>query len=158
MSIYDVEMFLDDVAQHMKDKLPAKLESISNEKADGLVLDPIVDEAIFLQTMDSEIANYDPFIVYGIDDVNLVSVGPVSSKEYRISILVVKSDNGLDTNITKRMLRYLRALEEIFQESFADIGNTVKLKLNSYPIEFRRLNETNQYRVTGVSLDIELVS
>lgn len=158
MAKYDIESFLDDVLQHMKDKLPTKLESITTEKDDGIVLDPVLDEAFFLQTMDGEITNYDPFIVYGIDDVSVEGIGPMSSKSYKISILVVKSDNGLDTNITKRMLRYLRALEEIFQDSFAEIGNKVKLRVNSYPIEITRLNETNQYRVTGVSIEMELAS
>lgn len=158
MSKYDIESFLDDLAQHMKDNLSSKLESISNEKDDGIILDPIVDQAFFLQSMDGEITNYDPFIVYGIDDVAVTGIGPMSAKSYKISVLVVKADNGLDVNITKRMLRYLRALEEIFQESFSEIGNKVKLRINSYPIEITRLNETNQFRVTGVSIEMELVS
>jgi hypothetical protein len=65
------------------------------------------------------------------------------------------TDSGDDTDVKMqaRMLRYLRAIEEVFQENFQLVESGVKLKVQSLrPDTFAVANSIEMARVVGVNL------
>lgn len=154
---YDVESFLDDVEGFLKTYLNAQITLLNSEKGADPVLLPIADEAYFLQTLNDRVANYNPFLFYGIDQVQSEGIGPATRKQYLVNVIIVMSDMGEDLLIAKRLLRYSRVLEDLFENKFAQMGNSVKLKVQSLvPVSFKLVNSSDDYRAVGVTLDFTL--
>jgi hypothetical protein len=150
---YDVEVFLSDIETLLKANLNTKLGSIDTEKNDGITLKTIVSDAYFFQELNSKVANYNPFILYGVEGLGTKALEGFAVQEVTVSIVIVVSDDGDDLNIAKRMLRYSRAIQEVFEENFCLTENAVKLVIqNLMPVEFNMLNSSESYRAVGVNL------
>jgi hypothetical protein len=157
MAKYDIETFLNDSKAYVQAKLPAKIAELNAEKNDGVTLKDIDNGAYFFQTLDDEVANFDPFIAYSISGVTSTGEGPYTQKQYTIDYCIVFVDQGSDKNATQRMLRYWRALEELFETSWDKIGDGLKLKVESLePIKFNLINNSNDYRAVGISIEVNL--
>lgn len=129
MAKYDVERLYSDIESLLKSELNNKLLEIDTEKAD-IVLDPVDDNAYFFQTMTENAENYDPFLFYGEDQVIATGTGPATVETFSIDIgiiLQIKNDPTTGT----RLLRYRRALREIFEKNWVKINRNVKLKVTS---------------------------
>jgi hypothetical protein len=151
---YDLERMLADIELQVKARLNTKLTSITTEKGDSISLAPVLDAAYFCQSLDTRVANYDPFIFYGVEDVNSVGIGPATAKDWSIWVLVCYADKGNDDKLTQRMFRYLRAMEEIFEDEW-HIRGQVNSKIQSIPpTNFVGINSGEKYRATGVMLTI----
>jgi hypothetical protein len=150
---YDVEVFLSNIETILKNNLNSKLASIDTEKNDGITLKTLVSDAYFFQELNSKVANYNPFLLYGVEDLGTKAVEGFSVQEVTVSIVIVVTDDGEDQNIAKRMLRYSRALQEVFEENFCLVENSVKLIIqNLMPVEFNMLNSSDSYRAVGINL------
>lgn len=157
MAKYDIENLLADIQAFLQSNLNAKLSAISAEKADGVNLPLIDSNAYFLQTFNDKNASYDPFVFYGIDKVEGDASGPYASRNYKLNVIIIASDQGQDLSMPKRMLRYSRALDEIFSENWATIGAAVKFRVTSLePISFTMMNSSEPYRAIGVTLEAPL--
>jgi hypothetical protein len=110
----------------------------------------------FLHSMDQAIANFSPFIMYGITDIQ--SPGDINQgytpSIVEVAVIIVVDDEGIDVNITKRMFRYGRALKEVFEENFdSAVNGAVKLQvLSQVPINLQLLNDSNKQKAVGVLL------
>lgn len=153
---YDLEMLLTDVLAVMTDNLNTKITSINTEKNDSITLSQVNSSAYFLQTMDAAQANFSPFILYGVEDILSVASGPGTAKHYQLQVALLM-ENLDEPNIAKRMFRYSRALEEIFQENWHLLNNGIKLNIQSLvPENFVALNTTRPYHVVGLRLQAVL--
>ena len=158
MARLDVETILSSLETILKTYLNAKITSINEEKADGIVLAQI-DEAkgYYLQTLDAEQVSANPFVFYGIEDIQSQGLGPETLNNYTLGITIILEDSGQDLNVAKRMFRYSRALQETLQEHWSDIRGSVKTVIASLvPIEFKALNATNISRAVGVQLTVAI--
>jgi hypothetical protein len=150
---YDVEVFLSDIETTLKNNLNTKLGEIDTEQADGITLKTLVSDAYFFQELNSKVANYNPFCLYGVEDLGAASIEGYSAREVTVSVVIVVTDDGEDRNYAKRMFRYSRALQEIFEENFCLTENAVKLTIqNLMPVEFNMLNSSDSYRAVGINL------
>lgn len=163
MALYkDLESILDEVLSALKTTLNAKIDAIQTEKsagdlAAGIVIDlkHVDDKAYFLQSLNGDIAAFDPFILYGVEDQKTEGNGNATLKIYKINVVLCASDTGQEREIARRMLRYSRALEQTFQGYFAGISYGFKVNIESLtPVQFTLMNSTNDYRAVGVSLEI----
>ncbi len=121
----DLEYYLLRIKELLQDKLPSKLTAIDTEKNDGLVLPQIENDAYFFQGYHERMTNYSDFIIYGIDQIESVSQNAINAKNFTFFVEIAFTDRGeIDVNL-KKMLRYGRALEEIFLDNYAKIlGHT----------------------------------
>ena len=155
MAKYDVESFLADIKATLQANLNTKIAEINSEKSDSIVLATIDNAAYVLQQLNGALINWNPFVFYGVDDIQSTSRGPLSSRAITASAVVIVKDDGNDIEVGIRMFRYLRVLEEVFKDNWAN--NAVKLEIKSLvPIPITNLNSSDSYRAVGVSLDAGL--
>jgi hypothetical protein len=154
----DFESVLDDVKLIMTTHLNTKITAIVADKGDGITPPAINANAYFLQTLDEAIANFDPFVAYGIQDITSVDTQyGQSQQQISISIVIVLSDNGR-SDINRVLFRYSRALKEIFEENFknANIGNKIIVRQFT-PVPFEALDSSMEFKAIGVILETHLV-
>lgn len=151
---YDIESLLVDILGFMKAGLNTRIAAIETEKNDDIVMKPVGEDSYFLQTLNNEVVNTDPFIFYGVDVIDTDSNGPGVLQDITIGVILVLEDTGEDAFVQNRMLRYLRALTEIFQENWDKTNNKVKLKTKAYPpTQFKEeVNSSNPARAVLISL------
>lgn len=159
---YDLEDLCDDIATLLKEKLNAKIEAISNEKADaGKSFDlPLIGENnYFFQSWDQKIRNTKVCIFYGIAKVDAQGIGPNTSESYQLFIEVVYTSSRTDTKSVQRILRYSRALKEVIEENWDELFSGNKLIVETLvPISFiLDSNTSEEVRVGGVSIGTSLV-
>jgi hypothetical protein len=157
MKKYDIESLLKDIEAVLSVNLNAKLTQIDTEKADGITLKPIDSRAYFLQELNSRVANYNPFILYGITNIEPRPQVGGTAAIFTVNVALVFADHGNDQHIVKKMLRYSRALKECIEEHFYLIKNSINLEVQSLvPGDFQRLNTSENYRVVGVDITATL--
>lgn len=156
MARNDFEEILDSIKTIVSDNFNAKLSTISTEKGDGVILPSVNSNAYFFQSLDDSAANFDPFIVYGIVDIESTNMGPSVSEKIMISVVIVLSDNGrLDIN--RIMFRYSRALKEIFQDNWQIHNSSSKININSSTVvPFDALDSSATYKAIGIELEVTL--
>jgi hypothetical protein len=156
LQVYDLESLLTDVETVLKNNLNTKLASIDTEKNDGITLRTVNSNAYHLQTMDQKNANFNPLILYGVDDNDAQPIGPANAHSYNISVVLVLADNGSDAafNVIKRLLRYQRAIKEVFQDNWTILNKATRLKVSELAPD---LNSSEEYKFVGVRLEATLV-
>lgn len=156
MSRRDFEDILNSIKQILVANLNDKFLEISAEKNDGLVIPPVVDAAYLLQTLDERVANYSPFIVYGIIDIENIVNGPQIAKRLVIEVVFVLDDNGRE-EINRVLYRALRALEEVFSENWEMLSASTRVNVTSSTVvPFSGLDSSATYKAVGVQLEIVL--
>lgn len=154
MAKYDVESLLADVKTIISANFNSKIAAINLEKNDSIALDQLDAGAYFLQQLNGRMANYNPICLYGVENIESSSRGPLSSKKIEISVIIIAADSGEEVEIGARMFRYQRALEEIFQEKWNGGSHPVKFEIRSLvPIPFQDMNTSNSYRAIGLVLE-----
>lgn len=157
-SKHDFEEILENIKTIMTSNFNTKLTEITTDKGDSIVLPTVDSSAYFLQSLDEAAANFDPFVAYGIDTIETVSIGPHSSEKIFISAVVVLSDNGRD-NINKIMFRYSRALKEIFEENWKIDASSTKINISrSTVVPFQALDSSATYKAIGIEIEVNLAS
>lgn len=161
---FDAEDILDTVLGVMTAGLNTQIAAIEAEKiAAGKGLTPTlaqIDSGSYVeQTWSDEILNFNPGIFYGIEDVSTQSIGMAVAKTYKIFCEVIVIDDGNSVGCHKRILRYSRALEEIFETAFKDAIGGGKASVEQVrPISFKKdLDSSEEIKIGGISLTITLV-
>ena len=156
MAKHDFEEILDSVKSIVSDKFNAKLTSITTEKGDSLILPPVDANAYFLQSLDEAAANFDPFIAYGIENIESTSLGPHTAERITMSVVIVLADNGRN-DINRIMFRYSRALKEIFEENWQIHNSSSKINVNrSTVVPFEALDSSATYKAIGIEIEVTL--
>lgn len=154
---YDLETLLTDVKAVLTSHLTAKITEINNEKNDSIVLSDIASDAYVLQSLNGATMNFDPFIFYGVSDFATVPNLSYSSQQAEIFVLLVMMDRAEELDIATRMFRYLRCLEEVFQDNFDSANGGVKLSLKSLaPTNLQLANADQRHRIVGVLLSADM--
>ena len=149
---YDLESILTDVLAVMTDNLNTKITAINTEKNDSITIGQVSSSSYFLD-LDSKSSNHDPVVLYGIADVQNEAIGPATSKIVTIGVSIIKNDNGINPNIVKQMLRYGRALEEIFQDKFKNKRAWGDFKVDVLPVlSFLRSDVSQRYKIVGINI------
>lgn len=165
--IFDSEDLLDSVLSVMTSgsALNAAISALEADKStQGKGLTPTlagVDaSAYFVQTWDNKILNQKgPSIFFGIEDVQVSENAGAVAKTYQVFVEVVLVDDLTSPDGYKRIMRYSRALEELFKNKFAPAISMGSVKIQSVrPISFKlELDSSDEVKVGGISLTIVLV-
>lgn len=157
---YDAEKLMTDIRAILVAKLDAKLDQIAAEKADfdsenlggALGLPYIPEKDYFFQSWSDRILNVKYAIFYGIEETVTSGMGPSSAVLYKIFVEIIVHDSGQDSKTTNRVLRYSRAIREVFEENYDKLpgGNNIKIETTK-PISFRiDLDTSEEIKVGGV--------
>lgn len=149
----DIESILSDIETHLKANLNTRIAALNTEKNDSIVLKTVSDNAYFFQTLNDSLANYNPFLFYGLANVAGEGIGPGVVKTLTIQVIICIEDRGEDLFIGKRMLRYSRVLEDLFNSGWAKIKPYSTFKINSLvPVALTLMNSQHPYRAVGIDL------
>lgn len=149
---YDIEKLLTDIQALYAANLNTKIAAINSEKSDSITLATVSSSAYFTDLMAAQI-NYDPFILYSVENVASKPQYGMSIEDVTVSVVLVFEDTGQDTSIYNRMLRYGRALKEVIEDNFTLAENAVKLEVQSLlPVYFKAVDSQEFYRAVGVNI------
>lgn len=155
---YDIESLLAGVEELIRANLNTKIAEIEAEKTvqgSPVGLPGIADEAYFEQSWNDEILNYSPAIFFGVEEIQATGAGPETMQVVKLFVEVLFTDAGNDKLGKKRVHRYSRALKEVFEERYAELGVVQgKIKIETVrPISFKLdLDNADEIRVGGVSI------
>lgn len=155
---YDWESLAADIETILKNNLNTKITALDAEKADTITLDQVNSSAYFFQTMNDSIANFNPFIFYGIDNIESEGIPSASSDEIEIAVWLVLDDDANDLLIANRMLRYTRALKEVFEDNWNETRNRSKIVVKAFaPVQFQdAINSSNSGRIAQISIMVSM--
>lgn len=151
---YDVERFCADLKTILAASLNTKISEINSEKNDSTTLAAVDSNAYFFQELNGRATNFDPFVLYSVEEIQSEGTGPTTSITPTVHVVLVLADGGQDTeSVAVRMLRYQRALREVFEENWTSNKYGVKLRISSMvPVQFSLMNSANPFRAIGVSV------
>lgn len=161
VTLYDVEDLLDEIETLLKAKLNTKLTQIENlkiaqGKGVGLTLPKyqFSANAYYQQNWSDKILSRSPAIFYGLETIQATGSGSATLELYKIFVEVVMVDNGMDANGKRRLLRYSRAIREVFQENYDALSWNTKTNIETVrPLSFTiDGNTSEEIRVGGVSI------
>lgn len=153
----DVELMLDKVKTILQAELNTRILAINSQKNDGITLKQIDSDAYFLQSLDDGTANFDPYLFYGVDSVESIPIGPAVLKKYTLQVVIVLADDKSDLFVAKKLFRYNRVLEELFNEKWRDVFKGVDVMVEALqPVAFSVVDSSNVYRAIGVDLKVTL--
>lgn len=157
MAKYDIENLLADTLKIVNDNLNVKLRAISAEKADGLNLLELDPAKCFFQDLDKSDAIAAPlFLFYGVDDPQVDGIGPASAIRAELFFILVLMDTGENKLFMTRLLRYMRAMQEIFQDNYDKIVRVGRISVSSLaPVSFT-IQGGGSFKAVGVKLKASL--
>lgn len=157
MSKFDMECLVDNIEIFLKAHLNDRIQAIDAEKNNGITTELVDSEAYIYQSLDNLPVNFDPILFYGISDLGGKSVPGAAAKIPKIEISIIKADDD-SKDIGRKLLRYGRALEEIFEKNYFKIGNVrPKIEISSLqPISFRTQNSSNQFKAIGIEIETSI--
>lgn len=160
---FDAEDLLDSVLAMMTDggALNAKIAAVEAEKTTAgkqIGLEAIASDAYYRQTWNDKILNHVAAIYYGIENNQTIGTPGATAIQYSVFVEIIMADSGNDSNIVNRILRYTRAIQELFEEKFGAVAEFGKIKVETVrPISFKLENDTSDdVKAGGVSITMTL--
>ena len=154
MARWDVESFLDELKTYLQANLNTKIAAINTEKGDSL-LSTLANDAYLIQDLESKTMTYDPFVIMGVVDVETIPTGPLTAKIYTIDVIMILQQQNNSDNY-KRLFRYQRALEDVFDAGWNSINHRVKIELESLVPGFALVSVPQQHRAIGMGLRVTI--
>ena len=150
---FDIEILLSDLRAIALANLNTKLASIDAEKNDGITLKQLDPDKVFFQDLDKSDAAAAPlFLYYGLDDPVTDAIGAHTALQLSIYFILVLQDTAENFTYMTRLLRYMRAMQEIFQENYATIQYVSRIQVSSLsPVSFT-VEGTGTFKATGVKI------
>ena len=157
-----IEDFLNQALCLVKNNINQELSKIDLER-DGdtkpFILKPIdLDDGIVFQSMNNLPVNFDPILYYGVDQVTTIGdLESATGETWEVEFSIILSDPQ-DRTADKRILRYQRALKEIFLKNYVKINNMrQKVRVKSLnPVAFTLQNTSNEFRAIGIIVETTL--
>lgn len=158
---YDSEQMLFDVESLMQEKLNDYILAIDQEKLDAgykSILSQVSADCYFQTTWNDKIMKKSPSIFYGLEEVTATGMGPATIQLFKVFIDVIFVDSGKDDLGKWRVLRYSRALKDLFQKHFDRFpcGGNIKIE-QVRPLSFMTdENTSDEMRVGGISISMAI--
>lgn len=150
---YDIEEFITELEDVVKNNLSAKLSEITTDKGDSLALDDIPSSAIMYELQADTVNNFKASLYIGITNVQTDSAMAAIAETYSVELVVILPES-YDNNINKRLFRYQRALKEIILENFKSVSRIKQeVEVSSLaPISFQIQNSDHGHKAIGIEV------
>jgi len=158
---YDLERLLDDLLAIVKTNLNTKINEIQAEKTtllgQGNFAVPLIDDNAWFDSLDERTVNFDPYVYYGVNDNRVIEQAGAEASEVQIFFTVVLHYDGSDTAMFRKMLRYIRALQEIVSENFDAIQCASNLTVSTMtPVDLKDLDGDTFHKIGGVVINTSI--
>jgi len=151
MARFDLENFSDTLKAYLVDNMAAKIAEINTEKGDDPVLIEI-PETQYFEDFNRKIVNFKDFMYFGFLDfeTGIPNAGELGQPASMFFMTFVTDQNSGVIGRNK-ILRYTRAMFEIFQENATEEANISDLEITILPPEAVKLDfGSDWYKVGGV--------
>jgi hypothetical protein len=159
----DIAKSILDIMTHPTEGLNAYISAVDAEKtAKGMAFTPalklVASAGYFYQSWNDKILNIDPAIFYGFEDVQAGDAGKGIAKTFKIFVEIVLVDNGMTNDVDRRVLRYSRALEELFADKFDVVNNSSRIKIETVrPMSMKvDFDSSDEVKVGGISISLSV--
>lgn len=158
---YDVEQFLDDILGLVKTNLNIEIASIQAEKdtllgSNNISIKTVENKAYYV-SLDEGVANYDPFVYYGVENDQAIPMEGASAENVQAFFFVVLHNSASDAETHRRLLRYTRALKQIMENNFDVISQIGTIKVEAVvPTNFQDMESNTFYKMAGISLSLSI--
>lgn len=158
---YDAEALLNDLENIIKQNLNNKIAEIQAEKEALLGSSnfnvPSVDENAYFDTLDGRESNWNPYVYYGVGDNSPIEIASAEASELSLFFTVVLTNDANDPNVYRKMLRYIRALQEVVSENFDEIAEASNFKITTLtPSDMRDMDGEDEmgllHKIGGVAI------
>lgn len=156
---YDVETLEADLLALVQTNLPAKIAQIEAEKADSITLE-VPKNAQYFNSTDDKVDNRRFAVQYGLTGSSPVSISSNTAKDCQFIFLVYLDPINKKQGIARiKLFRYIRALEEIFEENFDRVQCVSNLNIITIAPSAWAENENSPVlKVGGVYVETSLAS
>jgi len=147
----DLEYTLDNLESILKASLNDEINAINLEKTDSSSMQTVSDDAYCFQSLDDEVFNFDPVVLYGVTDIENDNNGPYNIQKITLSVAIIATDDCNGNVMTRKMFRYQRAIKQTIEKNWSngEIANKLNIK-NLLPVRIADLNGSNTHRVVGI--------
>lgn len=155
---YDTERLLDDLMAILKTNLNTKISEIQAEKDSllgaGNFAVPLIDDEAWFDSLDDKAVNFDPYVYYGVNDQNVIELSSADASEISIFFTVVLHYNGDDASMFRKMLRYIRAMQEVVTANYDAISCASSLTVATItPTDMKDLDGDTFHKIGGVVIN-----
>lgn len=162
MSRFDTETLIKKCLTLVQAELNTKIQEINTEKGD-FEIDTIEPGAYYFAQLPAEVYNYSAFVVYGfMNNPTLESsneFNQIKSLEIFFEVVSVDAGENEGQNVIYKLLRYSRALEDIFNKNFSKIMEGYgKIQVSNLTPTTLFSMEGKTVRSAGVSVTARITS
>lgn len=152
---YDTESLISDLLEIIKSNLNTKISEIQAEKTVLLgsanFAVPLIDDQAWFDSLDERTVNFDPYVYFGVNDNTVIELAGAETSEVQVFFTVVLHYNGNDANMYKKMLRYIRALQEVVSETFDRLPEVARFQVRTVaPNDLRDIDGETFHKIGGV--------
>ena len=150
MSSFDLEDFRDVLKAYLVDNMAAKVAEINTEKDDSLLIE--IPEAQYFQDFNEKIVNFTDFMYFGFLPFDPgISSGNSLAQPVSMFFLSMISDHEGGTVGENKLLRYTRAMTEIFQANALANSHISDLEITILPPDLVQIRPgPDWYKAGGV--------
>ena len=150
MANFDLEDFRDILKAYLVDNMAAKVAEINTEKGDSLLVE--IPEAQYFQDFNEKIVNFTDFMYFGFLPFDPGrSSGNSLAQPVSMFFLSMISDHEGGTVGENKLLRYTRAMTEIFQANATANAHISDLEITIMPPELVQIRPgADWYKAGGV--------
>ena len=161
MSKFDPEVLLTTAEDFFKANFNNKVDEINTEKTTEdpttFTIDQVGDNA-WLDTLDERAASYTKYIYFGVMDLSPVSNNGETAKQVDLFFQMTLLYGEQTYTLTKELLRYTRALEEVAQDFSDEVSEATDMEIIEMPpMTVENEDSGNFYRVAGIVLRTTIV-
>lgn len=154
--ILDTEIICDRMRDFVKANFNNEIDAINSEKSDDIVLEHVSNDAYFFESLDDECHNFDPFIFYYVDSTTTEVQGSSYAKQINLEFDLLISDDA-DSHISRKLLRYTRAMEKVLAKSFYQVMPSNNAQLETLDtIDVKLKNSSKMHKVIGTRISFSI--
>jgi len=150
MANFDLEDYRDLMKAFLVDNMAAKVAEINTEKGDSLLVE--IPEAQYFQDFNEKIVNFKDFIYFGFLPFEQgISSGNALGQPVSMFFLTMVSDHAGGIVGENKILRYTRAMMEIFQAESLTDSRISDLELTILPPDLIQIEPgADWYKAGGI--------
>lgn len=152
MARFDLEDFRDVLKAYLVDNMVAKVAEINAEKGDSLLID--IPEAQYFQDFNEKIVNFKEFIYFGFQPFEPgISSGDSLAQPVSMFFVTMVTDQSGGITGENKILRYTRAMAEIFQAKALTDSRISDLEITILPPDLVKIEPGSEwYKAGGVNV------
>lgn len=155
---YDTESLITELVALLQANLNPKIDALNAEKADDAPIYQVPNEAYFFQDINHERAPaYSVILFYGLEDPKTTTEGPHVMEDHTLHFIICVKETAETSAFTTKLLRYTRAVQEVFQDGWINNRNRCKLAISAIsPTKFSADGVAGSWRCVGVKVETTL--